>query len=327
MELGALHTAVNTLGAAIQLERMQELMRLQVTAMETAANVIFITDPHGLFLWVNPAFTQVTGYTLKDVRGQTPRILKSGLHDETFYQNIWTTIRQGHVWQGEILDCRKDGSLYIQETTISPVRDHHGQVSHFVSVQQDITLRKELERKLREQAEYDTLTGLPNRRLFEDRLSQAIALAERNQGHLALMLIDLDRFKAVNDTLGHEAGDDLLKQAAARMLSAVRRSDTVARLGGDEFTVILHEAIHIARIRPVAEKLLEQLCRPFDLNGREALISGSIGIARFPEDGRDMATLIKNADQAMYRSKHDGRAVFHFFRDPELTANGPGQLS
>ena len=242
-------------------------------------------------------------------------VLKSGHQDEAFYRELWETIREGHVWRGEIVDRRKDGSLYIQETTISPVRDRNGLVTRFVSVQQDITLRKELEQKLREQAEHDVLTGLPNRRLFEDRLTQAVFLAGRNRSCLVLMLVDLDHFKAVNDTMGHDAGDAVLREAALRLMTCVRRSDTVARLGGDEFTIILHEVPHPNMAEVVANKILEQLVRPFYPNGQPTHISASIGIAVFPGDGQDMSTLLKNADLAMYRSKQAGRSAFHYF-DP-----------
>ncbi|MBF0272461.1 MAG: diguanylate cyclase [Magnetococcales bacterium] len=313
MELDALRTAASTLGAALQREKIEELMRLQATALETAANAIFITDSQGIFLWANPAFTRITGYTRENIRDATPRILKSGHHDNAFYQDLWNTILDGHVWRGEMVDRRKDGSRYIQETTISPVRDRFGGVTRFVSVQQDITLRKELEERLRTQAEYDTLTGLPNRRLFDDRLSQAVALAGRNEAHMVLMFVDLDRFKEVNDTLGHDAGDALLREAARRIALCVRRSDTVARLGGDEFTVILHDVAHPELAQPIATKILEQLTRPFFPHGREAHISGSIGIAVFPEDGNTVESLLKCADEAMYRSKNAGRATFHFF--------------
>ncbi len=323
VELDALRTAASTLGAAIQREKMEQMMRLQATAIETAANAIFITDADGVFLWANPAFSRITGYTAEDIQGETPRILKSNRHDEAFYRELWETIKDGQVWRGEMADRRKDGSLYIQETTISPVRNHEGHVTRFVSVQQDITLRKELEERLRAQAEFDALTGLPNRRLFEDRLIQAVALAGRNKTHLVLMFVDLDHFKAVNDTLGHDAGDELLREAANRLKACVRRSDTVARLGGDEFTVILPEVTHPTLAELVAKKILEQLERPFFPTGREARISGSIGIAVFPGDGRDMETLMKCADEAMYRSKKADRAAYHFF-NPEAVSPGTG---
>ncbi|MBF0422562.1 MAG: diguanylate cyclase [Magnetococcales bacterium] len=323
MELDALRTAASTMGAALQREQFEEMMRLQATALETAANAIFITDAQGVFLWANPAFTRITGYGREEICGVTPRILKSGRHDLGFYQELWSTITEGHVWRGEIMDRRKDGSVYIQETTISPVRGRSGEVTRFVSVQQDVTLRKELEEKLRAQAEYDTLTGLPNRRLFEDRLIQALALAGRNEAHAVLMFLDLDRFKEVNDTLGHDAGDELLKEASRRIVTCVRRSDTVARLGGDEFTVILHDVSHPEQARLVAAKILEQLQRPFFPGGREVHVSGSIGLAVFPEDGTDMPTLVKCADEAMYRSKKAGRATFHFFNPPGMNPPSP----
>ncbi|MBF0632524.1 MAG: diguanylate cyclase [Magnetococcales bacterium] len=315
-ELDALSTAANTLGAAIQRERMEQLMRLQATALETAANAIFITDTAGVFIWANPAFTRITGYGHEDFHGMTPRIFKSSRHDEHFYRELWETILQGQVWRGEMVNRRKDGSLYFQETTISPVRDHSGVVTRFVSVQQDITLRKELEEKLRSQAEFDSLTGLPNRRLFDDRLAQAVSLASRNHSCMVLMFLDLDHFKEVNDTLGHDAGDELLKEAAHRISSCVRRSDTVARLGGDEFTIILPELANPDLAQLVARKILEQLNRPFYPTSREVHVSGSIGIAVFPQDGRNAEALIKSADEAMYCSKKSGRATFNFYSSP-----------
>ncbi|MGN7610507.1 diguanylate cyclase domain-containing protein [Magnetococcales bacterium HHB-1] len=324
MELDALHTAANTLGAAIEREQMEQLMRLQSTAIETVADAIFITDSDGIFLWTNPAFTRMTGYTQKDIQGKTPRILKSGRQDSSSYEELWKSIKAGQVWRGEMVGRHKDGTLYIHETAISPIRDHSGKITNFVSVQHDIMLRKELEKNLRSQAELDQLTGLPNRRLFEDRLIQSIALSNRNQTHMVLIFIDLDHFKAVNDTLGHDAGDELLQEAAQRITSCVRRSDTVARLGGDEFVVILPEVTQPALAELVAKKILQQLEKPFYPASQEAHISGSIGIAVFPEDGQDCESLIKSADTAMYRSKKAGRAAFSFFNSTLIRGKSNG---
>ena len=313
LEIEALCTAANAMEAALQREKTEEMMRLQATALETAANVIFITDAQGLFIWANPAFTRTTGYTWEDIQGTTPRIFRSGRHNMSFYHELWNTINEGQVWRGEIVDRHKDGSLHIQETTISPVRDRNGMVTRFVAVQQDVTLRKELEERLRVQAEYDTLTNLPNRRLFEDRLLQTMALAKRNKTSMILMFVDLDRFKEINDTLGHDAGDAVLKEAAGRIVSCVRRSDTVARLGGDEFTVILYNVTLLKLIESVATKILERLNLPFFQGGQAVHISGSIGIAVFPDDGTTPHEMMKCADEAMYHSKKGGRATFSFF--------------
>ena len=211
------------------------------TALSATANGVFITDNTGRIQWVNKAFTVLTGFGERDALGATPRILNSGKQESSFFEKMWRDILRGEVWRNEMVDRRKDGSEFFVRQTITPIRDAHGKVSHFIAILEDISAEKETEARIEHMAHYDSLTNLPNRALFLDRLRQTLASAKRTSHPGALMFLDLDRFKSVNDTLGHHAGDLLLQQVAARIRACVRKSDTVARLAGDEFTVILPE--------------------------------------------------------------------------------------
>ncbi len=291
-----------------------ESMRLATLIYQFSAEAVMITDENNLILDVNPAFVSLTGYTLEDVVGKNPNILKSGRHDKNFYQEMWHSLLMTNRWQGEVWDKRKDGSIYVKFASLNAIRDSDGNIYRYVAQFFDISEQKRQEEVIRTQANYDSLTGLPNRRLFLDRLDQEIKKAHRAGHVMALIFLDLDRFKEVNDTLGHAKGDTLLKQAAQRIGECVRETDTVARLGGDEFTLILPEfgeRIHLERI---AQNIIHALMQPFDLgDGDHAYISASLGITIYPVDALNLESLLKQADQAMYASKNEGRNRFSYF--------------
>jgi len=265
---------------------------------------------------VNPAFTIITGYTQRDVIGKTPSLLASGTHDQAFYQDMWQQINTQGGWHGEIRNRRKSGQLYVEWLSIKRVCDTKGQVTHYVAVFSDISERKASEERMHHLAHYDVLTDLPNRVLFGDRLAQAIASAQRDNRHLALMFIDLDKFKPVNDELGHPVGDQLLRAVAKRLRQCVLRdSDTVARVGGDEFVVMLHDVESEQDAMTVATKIRSALEQPFELGEHTVSISSSVGIAMFPQHGASENALLKNADIAMYHAKDAGRNRVQFFHD------------
>ena len=277
-------------------------LRIAAEAFETQ-EVIIITDANGVILRVNSAFTETTGYTPEEVVGQTPRMLKSGRHDAAFYASMWKTINLTGKWQGEVWDRRKNGEVYPKWLTISAIKGEDGATTHYVGLQFDITERKRAEKQLQLLAHNDPLTGLPNRALFHDRLEQGLGMARRHQQSMAVLFLDLDHFKEINDTLGHDMGDVLLKDATNRLLASVRKTDTVARMGGDEFTVIVTEIKQARDAEYVANEILKAFLQPFELNNNFYNVGCSIGIAIFPEHGNDSKTLLKHADSAMYYAK------------------------
>ena len=291
----------------------QEALRTRGVAIEAASEAIVITNRQGVIEYVNPAFSAHTGYSAEEVLGQTPALFKSGQHDKDFYRQLWSTILRGDVWNGEITNRRKDGTLYTEATAIAPVKDDGGRITRFVAIKHDITERKRLERQLAHLAHYDELTGLPNRALFFDRLRHAIAQAKRQQTPFALLFADLDGFKAVNDAHGHDTGDALLQAVAERFAGCIRESDTLARMGGDEFTVILSAIAHGEDAGIVADKLLRSLDAPFDINGHSCRISASIGISLYPANGEEVETLLNRADNAMYAIKHSGKGAYRYY--------------
>jgi len=443
-EVGLLASAFSLLVTRLNLtldsmRRSADALRVQVAALESAANAIVITDRQGSIQWVNPAFTLLTGYTAEEAMGQRPSLLKSGVHDAHFYQTLWNTILSGAVWRGEIMNRRKDGTPYVEEMTITPVRSDQGEITQFIAIKVDVTERKraeealreaeeryrlifeensmgisqssvdgrflgvnpafarmlgydspeemiasvrpgelyvdgdcrrEVARQLREQgmseirefqlyrkdgsklwirgtaravrsadgrilyyvgaaeditarktaeeqveflAYYDALTGLPNRTLFRDRLSKALASARRRGENVALLFLDLDRFKIINDSLGHSVGDLLLKEVADRLKKWAREQDTVARLGGDEFVVVLSGVKSLADVAVAADRILKVMTAECIIQGHLLSISCSLGISVFPDHGREPETLLKNADAALYCAKEQGRNNFQFF--------------
>ncbi|WPC66392.1 diguanylate cyclase [Rhodoferax ferrireducens] len=288
-------------------------LRVAATAFECQESIM-VTDANQLILRVNRAFTELFGYTAQDVLGATPRVLQSGRHDPAFYAAMWDGITRGGAWQGEIWDRRKNGECFPVWLSITVVCGDDGGVSHYVATHTDITLRKAAEDDIRQLAFYDPLTGLPNRRLLQDRLHQAMSQARRERGRVALLFLDLDKFKPVNDAFGHQAGDELLQAVAQRLQACVRESDTVARLGGDEFVLLLPSIEAAQDAMAVAEKIHQAFGRPFALSaGRNATMSFSTGIAVYPEHASDEKALMRHADEAMYQAKAAGRDRFVLF--------------
>jgi diguanylate cyclase (GGDEF)-like protein/PAS domain S-box-containing protein len=281
--------------------------------MSNASNGMFITRRDGIIEWMNEAVSRFSGYTADEITGSNPRIFNSGQHDRQFWHGMWTTILKGEHWRGDVVNRSKAGELYTVAQSISPLFNDKGELTHFLAVQQDISEKKRLEEEIHYLAYHDPLTHLPNRMLFRDRVQQAITQAKRTQSKLALMFIDLDGFKAVNDMHGHNNGDSLLQQVAERMRLCVRAGDTVARLGGDEFTVLLREIKGEGSIERVAQKLLDIAAQPYDLGSAQpASVSFSIGISVYPEDGDNFDALLSRADHAMYEAKQGGKNRFTF---------------
>ncbi|HEY9018903.1 EAL domain-containing protein [Thiomicrospira sp.] len=305
----------------IQVKRNEETLRISSVAFETQ-EAILITDADQNIIRVNNAFTEITGFSAKEAIGQTPRILKSGLHDAEFYQNMWDDIIETGGWRGEIWNRRKDGEIYPEHQVITAIKNARGQITHYLSTFSDITMRKLNEDRIHKLAFYDPLTGLANRRLLEDHISQAISASSRHLHYCALLFIDLDHFKNLNDTLGHKLGDELLKQVAERLKACVREGDTVARPGGDEFIILLQdigykqeEAANHAKL--VAEKILAHFNDPYQLSESQYVLTASIGINLFIDHHESSDEIMKRSDLAMYQAKAQGRNAIRFF-DPSM---------
>ena len=314
-DLEAIQQYAHLASIVVHGKRTEEALNLQSAVFEASGEGIVITDADNRILAVNPAFTRMTGYAAEEAIGRTPALLASGRHDQAFYRALWESVEKTGNWRGEIWNRRKNGEIFAESLGISTLLDDDGQVFRRIALFFDITERKQYEELVWRQANYDTVTELPNRRLFHDRLQQEIKRCRRASGMLALFFMDLDRFKEVNDTLGHLVGDRLLKEAGDRIAACVRDTDTVARLGGDEFTLILPQITDLGRVEQVAQAVNDALAAPFMLDDKPVYISASIGITLFPEDGDDTETLLKNADQAMYAAKEGGRNCFSFFTD------------
>lgn len=274
---------------------------------------IVITNPDGTIIRVNPAFTQITGFKEKEVLGGNPRLLKSDHHNGEFYQQLWDSLEKHGTWSGEIWNRRRSGEAYPEWLTINSICDDKGKLIHYVGIFKDISDLKESEKKLRHQVSHDALTGLPNRILFEDRLNRALARAHRGNLPLAVLFLDMDNFKNINDTLGHQAGDDFLKIIAERLLLSCRGEDTVARLGGDEFVVLIPEITEQHNIIEITTRIQDTLGQPVLLSTHELHPSVSIGVTLFPEDGDSPHLLMKNADLAMYKAKDMGKGTYSLF--------------
>jgi diguanylate cyclase (GGDEF)-like protein/PAS domain S-box-containing protein len=289
-------------------------------ALQQMADSVMVTGRDGRIEYVNAAFERTTGFTSAEALGHTPRLLKSGLHGQGFYRRLWKTLLDVRVFRDVMTNRRKNGELYYEEKTITPVRDANGAIVRFISVGRDVTARIQTQRRLEHLAYRDVLTGLPNRALFVDRLKHAIAGARRRRSVVAVLFIDLDGFKNVNDHLGHEAGDKLLRALAGRLRAAVRDTDTVARLGGDEFAVLLEDVGYLQDVALAAQKLLDLIATPLVLAGQKQTITASVGASLYPHDGADAATLLRNADKAMYRAKGAGKHGMRFYREPTVPA-------
>ncbi|EME71868.1 PAS/PAC domain-containing protein [Paramagnetospirillum caucaseum] len=293
----------------------EQQILLASKVLENVTEAVLITDAENRIIFVNPAFTTITEYSKEEVLGRDPSFLRSGRHEPEFYTNLWRVLSESGHWEGEIWNRRKSGAFYAEWLSINALRDGGGGMTHFVAVFSDITHRKEDEERIWRQANYDALTGLPNRSLFLDRLNQAVRQSRREKKRFALLFLDLDGFKAVNDTLGHAAGDVLLQQTATRLSECVRATDTLARLAGDEFVVILDGVHGSDDPAKVAAKILAVLDKPYDLEAGTAQVHGSIGIALYPDDAGDGPALIRRADAAMYAVKRGGKNDFLFAGD------------
>ncbi|MBJ6726352.1 diguanylate cyclase domain-containing protein [Geomesophilobacter sediminis] len=296
-----------------ELKRRESLFRKLASAVEHSPISVMITDRNGNIEYVNPKFCEVTGYTQKEVLGKNPRFLK-GEEKPELYRQLWETILSGREWHGELRNRNKNGGYVWELASISPLKDETGFITHFVGVKEDITELKRLQAELGLMAHSDELTGLPNRALFLDRLEQVINRAKRHRNRFALLYLDLDGFKSVNDQYGHRAGDEVLKAVADRLMASVRRSDTLARIGGDEFTVIIDDLKHWDEPGHVARNLLEAFNTPIQIDRIVVQIGVSIGISVFPDDGEDGQTLISSADTAMYEIKRGGKSNYTYTR-------------
>ncbi|MBL6946179.1 MAG: EAL domain-containing protein [Rhodospirillales bacterium] len=305
--------------------RMNERLRKLSVAVEQSPASVVITDTGGIIEYVNNKFVELTGYAAEEIIGRNPRILNSGKTPPARFSELWRTITAGREWRGELHNRKKNGELFWEYASISPVKNANGTITHFIAVKEDITLRKENEKRLIRQANYDEVTKLPNRVLALDRLSQAIASSKRNGTKAGLMFIDLDRFKAINDTLGHAVGDQAIRETGERIRNGTREDDTVARMGGDEFAVIMTGLKTPMDVEPITQKIMEAFLPPFILEGHEIFLTPSIGITIAPDDGTDPATLMSNADAAMYQAKESGRNNYWYFT-PELNKRAHDRL-
>ncbi len=307
-------------------QQAQAQMSKLSRALEHIADSVVITNRRGDIEYVNPAFELTTGYSKQEVIGKNPNIVNSGKHDKAFYKVLWDTILSGKNYRDVFINRKKDGNLYYEEKTIVPLKDEEGNITSFVATGKDITERLRAEERLLYMAHHDILTDLPNRALFIDRLSQAILRAHRSNHGIAVLFLDLDRFKVINETLGHDLGDRLLQDLAERLRSCLREADTIARLGGDEFAVLLEDITDVTDTSSIAIQVRDVLSNPFMVDGRELFITASVGISIFPDDGQDAHTLLKNADTAMHRAKESGRDT-HQLYSAEMSTRALEQLT
>ncbi|MFJ9990714.1 phosphodiesterase DibA [Pseudomonas putida] len=298
----------------------RERLRMAAAVFDSTLEGVLVTDRNGLIVHVNRAFMRITGYQQDEVLGQRPSKFKSGRHGAPFYQQIYATLAEKGEWSGEIWNRRKSGEIYPQWQTICAIHDDSGELSHYVAVFSDISAIKHSEQELAYLAHHDPLTGLPNRLLFNDRAEQALAAAQANKRGCALLLLDLDHFQSINDSLGHTIGDQLLKLVGERLQEQLGSGVTLARLGGDEFAVLLEGCQQVAQAATTAQGILERLRQPFAFEGQHLFIGASIGISLFPSDALSAEQLLRNADSALFKAKSNGRACYALYTE-ELTAH------
>jgi diguanylate cyclase (GGDEF)-like protein/PAS domain S-box-containing protein len=282
---------------------------------ESTAEGILITDARERIVAANPAFTELTGYSAEEVRGKTPSLLRSGRHETRFYDEMWDAVNRAGRWHGEIWNRTKAGEVRPYLMTVTALRDERGVVLNYVGVLRDISTIKQSQQQLEYLANYDALTGLGNRNLFYTRLKIGIDKAQRHKRSLAVVFIDLDNFKVINDTLGHDVGDVLLSEVARRIKTCVRQEDVVCRLGGDEFTVYVEDFNDPESLVGTTQRLTQLISEPYRISGQEIFVTASAGISVYPNDGKTMSELVKNADTAMYKVKEQGKNGFQFFRE------------
>lgn len=297
----------------LELKQQEDQRRLWGMVFANSSEAILISDKNNRIIATNPTFSTLTGYSEAEILGKNPALLASGMERDGFYADMWQQIQQSGRWQGEIHDRRKDGSIYPKWLSIVAVKDEHGAVLNYVGTFVDITERKKNEERIIHLATHDVLTGLANRTLLIEHIQKGLAYAQRNHAMMALLFLDLDRFKLINDSLGHEQGDRLLKAVARRLQEALRGSDTIARLGGDEFVILLNDLREVNDASVTASKIIEQIAHPFTLAGREFHVTTSVGISLYPNDGIDPEQLLKHADAAMYSAKAAGKNQARFF--------------
>jgi diguanylate cyclase (GGDEF)-like protein/PAS domain S-box-containing protein len=298
---------VGVIADITQRKQGEAAMQLTRTVFESSPEGILVTDADNHILSINPAFAQITGFTEAEVMGKDPRMLNSGRQSVEFYRGMWQAIQQRGRWEGELWNRHKDGHVYPEMLSISRVLANDGSVANYIGIFQDITARRQADDRIRYLAHHDYLTGLPNRAFFVDHVAQALALARRYERRLAILFMDLDRFKPINDQFGHDAGDEVLREIAKRLLDAVRESDMLCRQGGDEFLVLVPEAHGDTPLEELASKLLAAIQRPILWHDQSFVVSASIGIATYPECGSSVDSLIQSADSAMYLAKVDSQ--------------------
>ncbi|WP_346798161.1 EAL domain-containing protein [Halomonas sp. Bachu 37] len=331
MLAGAEHLYLKDLRDALEqrdqaLAQSRQNLQLAERVIDSSLEGIIITDAQTRIEFVNPAFTQMTGYTLEEIAGRKPTVLASGRQDEAFYHSMWEALKEHGYWRGEVWNRRKSGELYLELLTITAITDDQGETQHYAGLFTDITHMRENEEQIRHLAYYDPLTRLPNRRLLDDRISLAIRHAHRYAEQLAVVFIDLDHFKQVNDTLGHALGDELLLQVSERMREKLREDDTLARLGGDEFIALLPGITEFEEVALVAQRLIETVSAPFSIQNYDFRIGCSLGISLYPADGEHAESLVQCADAAMYRAKQEGRNTYRLYR-PEMDIQARNHLS
>jgi diguanylate cyclase (GGDEF)-like protein/PAS domain S-box-containing protein len=323
---GRARRMVGTVQDITERKRAEEQMRLAAGVFESSGEAIVITDAQRRIVTVNSAFSAITGYSAQEAAGRTPYSLCAGVRSPERDQEIWDQVERTGYWQGEVWDRRRNGETFPKWLTVSAVRDRGGQVVNYIKIFSDISERKEREERVRHLAHHDFLTDLPNRMLLNDRIAQAISRAQRAGSQVAVMFLDLDRFKNVNDSLGHSVGDELLREVARRLRACVRASDTVSRLGGDEFVVLMPEVRDANDAAVAAQKVLEAVGRPYSIGGHELVSTPSVGVSVYPSDGNDVETLLRNADAAMYHAKELGRNNYQFFTQ-DMNARATERLS
>jgi len=294
-------------------KHVEEKLRLNAQVIDNTTEGIMITDTDFRIIEINRAFTNITGYSREDVLGEQVMSLHTGPQETGFYEGIWNIVKVRGSWRGEVWDRKKSGEVYPKWLCISAVADERGEITRFVGIFSDITPMKKSDEQLYYLAHHDSLTGLANRRQFHDLLDRAIKTARRKSESVAVLFIDVDSFKEVNDNFGHRAGDCLLQEVGRRIQRCVRETDVVARLGGDEFTVVLANIQDPGNVERVAEKLLQQIARPVTIEQDEVRVTSSIGISLLAEDMADADTLLQNADLAMYRAKALGKNTYQVF--------------
>jgi len=310
-ELQSLVVGFNSM--VTEIDESQRDLRQAAAVFSSSLDGIIITNTANEIVAVNKALTTITGYNEKEVLGKNPSIFKSSHHDKTFYREMWKSVGATGHWRGEVWNRRKDGGDFPTLLTIKAVKDHNGRISHYVGIITDISALKETEHKLSHLAHHDPLTGLPNRLLLNSRLEHALQHAKRNGTQIGVLFLDLDRFKNINDSMGHTQGDHLLKSVASRLAEGMRAEDTIARLGGDEFVILIEELEDTQGAIKVAKNTLSFFAKPFYIKNQEIFINASIGISIYPNDGENTDTLLRNADAAMYQAKDKGRNNYQFY--------------